>query len=420
MPRFKPDDFRMRSTDGVGLDWPITYDDLAPFYELGECLQGIAVRPGDPLAPPRTGRYLEPLPIGAAGRRLAEAFDRLGWHWWLVDRVLGEAARPEKACTHVGPCDFGCPIGRQASADRTLWPKAIAAGARLVTKARVQSFEHDSAGQVKAAIWRDDGGTLRRTRADLFLLAANGIGTPRLLLLSASGRYPNGLANGSGLLDRNLMLHPYASVSGRFEEPLSAAGEGATSGVISHQFYRTDRSRGFVRGLKLQLAPGADLLVTVCAEDLPEPENRVALSEEVRDRDGRPAAKLIYRVSENSRRILDFGLDRAAEALSEAGAIEISRNPLMADAGFHLMGTARMGTDPDAAVVDPFGRVHEHANLFIVDSSVFVTSAAVTPTNTALALALRTAEHIVVTRGREGRLGARRRLRPSDRIRSRE
>ena len=110
-----------------------------------------------------------------------------------------------------------------------------------------------------------------------------------------------------------------------------------------------------------------------------------------------PAPKMVYRVSENSRRILDFGMDRASEVLRSAGAEELYRTPLRAEAGFHLMGTARMGVDPDRSVVDRLGRCHDVPNLFIADASVFVTSTAVNPTATAQALALRTAEHIVAT-----------------------
>jgi choline dehydrogenase-like flavoprotein len=136
----------------------------------------------------------------------------------------------------------------------------------------------------------------------------------------------------------------------------------------------------------------------VCAEDLADPENRITLSDTLTDRDGLPAAKMIYKLSENSRKILDFGMERAEEVLLAAGAQEIFRTPLRPEAGFHLMGTARMGTDADTSVVDPFGRSHDHPNLFIADASVFVTAAAINPTATAQALALRAADHILATR----------------------
>lgn len=418
VPRFKPSDFRVRSTDGVADDWPIGYDDLAPFYDRVEAELGVALKPGDPLSPPRSGDHRPPLPIGASGRAVAAALDRLGWHWWPVDRVVG--ARGTAPCTHDGPCDFGCATGRAAAADRILWPRAIAAGARLLTEARVLEIE-EGGGRVRGVVWQDRDGVRRRIAADVVIVAANGIGTPKLLLQSASGAFPHGLGNRSGLVGRNLMLHAYAGTYAVFPEPFGPTDPEPTGGIISHEFYDSVPERGFVRGSKLQLiasarslpvavgeVPGANLAgrdlsdrvagFTVCGEDLPEPENRVTLSDRLTDRAGRPAARMIYRLSDNSRRLLDFGLARAEEALREAGASEIHHVPLRTHTGFHLMGTARMGADPETSVVDPFGRVHDLANLHVADSSVFVTGAAVNPTNTAMALALRQAEHIAATR----------------------
>jgi choline dehydrogenase-like flavoprotein len=259
-----------------------------------------------------------------------------------------------------------------------------------------------------------------------FVVAANGMGTPRLLLMSSSSRHPQGLGNGSGLLGKNLMLHPYGRVDGLFGELMGAWAPGEKAGIISFEFYSTRPQRGFVRGLKLQLTGGpppvaiargaivgtplawgqghhkafTDLFdhtcgMTVCAEDLADLDNSITLSPALRDSDGLPAPKMVYRVSENSRRILDFGLDRAEEVFREAGSKATFRTALRAEAGFHIMGTARMGNDPARSVADPFGRSHEVENLFIADASLFVTSACVNPTATAQALALRQADHIL-------------------------
>lgn len=134
---------------------------------------------------------------------------------------------------------------------------------------------------------------------------------------------------------------------------------------------------------------------TVCAEDIADPENRIMLSDRLTDRDGLPAARMVYRVSENSRRLLDQGLDRAGEALLAAGAKHLHRTPLRDQAGFHLMGTARMGRDPARSVTDPLGRCHEVPNLIIADSSSFVTASCLNPTATAQALALRATDGIL-------------------------
>ncbi|MBM6581865.1 GMC family oxidoreductase [Microvirga sp. BT689] len=429
VPRFRPEDFRIATLDGIGSDWPISYDDLAPYYEENEKRLGTAFVPGDPSAPPRGEHGLTLPTIGAHGRRFGKAFDRLGWHWWPVDLVVGrEADDPATVhCTHAGPCDLGCPSRIRSGADQAYMHDAIANGVRLLTRTRVMRLEHDADGRVTAALCMTDEGPLR-VEGRIFVLAANGMGTPHLLLLSRSERFPDGLGNDSGLVGRNLMLHPYARVDGLFPEAMGAWAAGEKAGIVSFEFYATRPERDFVRGLKLQLTGGpapvalacgagaGSMLpwgeahhaafeerfdricgLTVCAEDLAEDRNRITLSETLVDRDGTPAPKMIYTLSDNSRRILDFGMDRAEEVLREAGATAIDRTPLRAEAGFHLMGTARMGQDPARSVVDPFGRCHGVPNLYITDASVFVTSAAINPTATAQALALRTADSIAAT-----------------------
>ncbi|MEO1105320.1 MAG: GMC family oxidoreductase, partial [Pseudomonadota bacterium] len=230
----------------------------------------------------------------------------------------------------------------------------------------------------------------------------------------------------SGLVGRGLMLHPYGRIDGLFEEPLGAWAPHEIAGIVCLEFLPTQLASGAVRGVKLQLTPGpgAAALVrgaghgtpipwgkhhhremdarfdricgfTVCAEDLPEPENRVELSDRLLGRDGLPAARMVYRVSDNSRALLDHGLDRAGDALREAGAVHLHRTPLRDQAGFHLMGTTRMGTDAERSVTNSFGRCHDVPNLFIVDASTFVTASCLNPTATAQALALRTADAIL-------------------------
>jgi choline dehydrogenase-like flavoprotein len=188
---------------------------------------------------------------------------------------------------------------------------------------------------------------------------------------------------------------------------------------MSHEFYETDRARGFVRGYSFEILRGfgpvstallglqwgripwgADHhraygelfdrnagMVMIC-EDLPEPGNAVTLDPELRDSDGIPAPRITYRLSENSNRMLEHGVARAKDVLAAAGAKDTFAEAPLPFAGWHLMGTARMGTDPDRSVVNAWGRCHDVRNLFIVDGSIFVTAAAVNPTNTIQALAL--------------------------------
>jgi choline dehydrogenase-like flavoprotein len=325
-----------------------------------------------------------------------------------------------------GPCDLGCPIGAKASTDVTYWPKALKAGARLVTRARVREITLGPDGRADGVVYHDETGRERTQRARAVVLAANGIGTPRLLLNSRSARFPDGLANRSGLVGRNLMFHPYAMVRGLFDRPLGGHRGPLGCAIISQEFYETDLSRGFVRGYSFQVARGLSpiasahggflgdrvpwgrehrrayaerfdrtITVAVIAEDLPEPANRVDLDPALADGHGIPAPRVSYTLSENSRRMLDHGIARAREVLEAAGARQVASTPLLRAGGWHLMGTARMGSDPATSVVDAEGRCHDVPNLHIVDGSVMVTGAAVNPTSTIQATALYVADRMI-------------------------
>lgn len=420
--RLTPADFRVRSMDGVGHDWPISYDDLAPFYDRIEEDMGVSGMDGDPAYPAHAPYPLPPLPIGKPGARFSQAMNRLGWHWWPGSNgIPSRAYRGRNACVRRGTCDKGCADGAKASTFLTHWPDAIERGARLLTGARVREITVDANGLATGAVYVDRSGDERRVKADVVILCANGVGTARLMLLSQSARFPNGLSNGSGLVGRGLMLHPCGTVMGTFDEVMDSTVGPFGQLAYSMQFYGSDPSRGFLRGSKWSLIPhggplgfamemghGADMLgglvsafdraatLVVFCEDLPEDHNRVELDSELTDSDGLPAPKLFYKVSENSRKLLEYNTDRAAEALREAGANATYITPVNpACGGAHLLGTARMGVDPASSVVDRWGRSHEVPNLYIFDGSVFPSSGAVNPTATICALAQRGAEHLV-------------------------
>jgi choline dehydrogenase-like flavoprotein len=257
--------------------------------------------------------------------------------------------------------------------------------------------------------------------AKTVVIAANGLGTARLLLLSGGSAQAAGLANSSGLVGKNLMFHPFAVVSGTFPERVDGIETNYENAINSHEFYETDISRGFVRGSNWALCSAGGPLRTalslntwgpehssafsntfghgafwaIFGEDLPEESNYVTLDPTARDSGGIPGVKVTYKFSENSRRLIEFSAEKAAQSLAEAGASDVQQFLFVRDAGWHLLGTARMGTDPDRSVVNPWGETHDVENLFIADGSVFVTAGAVNPTNTIVALALRTADHIV-------------------------
>jgi choline dehydrogenase-like flavoprotein len=289
---------------------------------------------------------------------------------------------------------------------------------------------------VSGAHFVDRTGREHFQAADVTVLAANGIGTPRLLLLSASTKFPAGLANSSGLVGRRLMLHPFGTVVGLFEDDLGSTHGLWGQHIHSLQFYETDAARGFVRGAKWGLQPtggpismtrgypwgdnpiwgpnfhrelrrrlGHSALWGIIAEDLPEQENRVVLDPVLKDADGIPAPKLCYRMSENSKRLLEFHLARAKESLAAAGAHQVVIAPLIRETGWHILGTTRMGTDPATSVVDPWGRCHDVPNLFIYDGSIWPTSSGMNPTATIAAMSLWCAEYLVQNRREQKSIG---------------
>jgi len=418
--RLRPSDFRVRTLDGVADDWPIAYTDLEPYFDQTDLEFGISGLAGDPSLPPTPTPPHPPLPVGRGGRLVAHAHDRLGWHWWPgTNAIQPTTAGGRGGCLQWGTCLEGCPEGAKASADLTHWRRAVAGGADLRTGARAQRIRTDRRGRASGVEYVDRAGGEHFVPARVTVLAANGIGTPRLLLLSE-------LANRSGLVGRNLMVHPFASVAGVFEESLRAWIGHAGPKIVSYEFYETDAARGFVRGAKWSLgamagpvgiallAPaeggpgfgrahaagmrerlGRMLTWSIFTEDLPEAHNRVELSADATDSAGLPAARVHYRISDNTRRMLDFHAERARESLQAAGATQIDATVPVRASGWHLLGTARMGTDPERSVVDPNLRAHDVPNLYIADGSTFVTSAGVNPTSTVAALAARLGDHLV-------------------------
>ena len=424
-PRIHPSDFRVRTLDGVADDWPLSYQQLEPFYDLNDRMVGVAGVTGDTAYPVKSPRQTPPVPLGKLGNTIVAGFDKLGWHWWPSDSaILTEAYDGRSSCNNCGPCDIGCTRRAKASADITYWPKAQAKGAVLKTHARVREVTVGMDGLVDGVVYYGPDGGVHKQKARIVVMACNGVGTPRLLLNSKSSLFPDGLANGSGLVGKNLMFHPYAIVTGVFDEVLDGFKGPIGCSVISQEFYETDLSRGFVRGYAIQVVRsygpaetalggiegqvipwgedhrrvfaerfGRTVTLAVIGEDLPEAHNRVTLDPSLADSDGIPAPKVNYSLSENSLKMMDHGCARATEVLEAAGAKEVLVNPLLRPAGWHLMGTGRMGSDGGNSVVDAYGRCHDVKNLFMIDGSIFVTGAAVNPTSTIQALALYIADH---------------------------
>src|SRR5580698_15590 len=254
-PRLHPSDFRVRTLDGVADDWPVDYPTLEPFFTENDRMTGVSGLAGDPACPPKRPP-MPPLPLGKSGVQFAKAMNKLGWHWWPSDTALATTEYEGRApCINLGHCTPGCAQGAKASTDITYWPAAIRAGVELRTRCRVREIVTNEHGMAAGVIYYDADGIERYQPAEVVILACNGIGTPRLLLNSASSRFPDGLANSSGMVGKNLMLHPWPQVIGYVEDELDG-DRGPQTVIWSKQFYETDAARDFLRGYTLQFSRG--------------------------------------------------------------------------------------------------------------------------------------------------------------------
>ncbi len=429
-PRMRPSDFRAKSLDGVAEDWPVDYTTLAPFYEINDRNTGVSGLGGNP-AYPDYEPELPPIPIGKLGQTLARGFNTMGWHWWPSDvSILSQDKDGREKCVNAGTCDLGCAAGAKGGTNFTYWPTLENAGVELRTECRVREILIDKhTGMATGVLYYGPDEQLHEQKAEMVIVACNGVGTPRLLLNSKSALFPEGLANRSDQVGRNLMFHPLTGVSGVFDEPMDGHKGPMACSILSQEFYESDSSRGFVRGYGLHSGRSTTPMtyalggygidspipwgaahremideiypylagLTVVTEDLPEAHNRVTLDSELTDSDGIPAPKISYRLSENTRKMLKHGEARAREVLLAAGAKKIllkSTDEVWWRAGWHQMGTCRMGHNPETSVVNGWGRCHDVKNLFIVDGSIFVTAGAVNPTSTIQALALYIGDNI--------------------------
>jgi choline dehydrogenase-like flavoprotein len=429
-PRYKPIDFRKGTEHGIAgnIDWPITYEDLAPYYDINDAEVGISGVHGDPAYPPRPDAPRQkPINPGKLGLKFAKGLDQLGWHWWPSDNgILTEDKDGRLPCNECGNCLQGCPRGSLAGMDVSLIPKALADGLDLRVNARVSRIEAKD-GKATGAEYVDRvTGETHFVSAKIVVLAASGIGTPRLLLMSEQNGHPDGLCNANGLVGTHLMHHSFAFVDCWFDDPIQGYKGAFGAPLYSHEFYHSDTNRGFVNGVAMQvgrsfgsaytamgthtanIAPWGEghreffdshfahhLLVFMFGEDLPILENRVTLDPDVKDSNGLPAAHIEFNVSENDRRLCDFGVQRITDVANALGASETSHTGVLSPPpGWHLMGTARMGNNPEDSIVNKYNQTWELPNLFIADGAALTTGGAVNPTSTIGAISTRAAEYI--------------------------
>jgi len=415
-----PNDFRIHSLYGVGVDWPISYDDLEPYYQEAEEIMGVSGAP-DTGSPRNKPFPMEPVAEPWAMRRVRE---RLAGTFPVVTNTTARNSRGydgRPACCGNNSCQPICPIDAQYHGGLAA-DAAEAAGAKLVANANVYKLEHDAAGRVVAALYYDPDKTAHRVTGKTFIVAANGIESPRLLLLSASDKFPHGLANSSDMVGRNLMDHPSTSLTFDADEDLwLGRGPQSPSSIntmrdgafrAEHAPYRLDftnisRVDGATRALiadgvygveferRLRHSAARELNVKNVLEVLPRPEHRITLSDQ-KDAMGIPKPEAHYSIDDYTRK----GHERSKDDFIRIAALMGGSNLRFSkDGDFannqHICGTLSMGNDPATSVCDGWGRTHDHENLFLASTGILPTSGTCNSTENGVALALRTVQHML-------------------------
>lgn len=440
--RFRPVDFKEHSLlgpiPGTGFaDWPVSYEELEPYYTKVDWQIGVSGAQG-PSDPPRSRPYpMPPLPIKSSGVLLEKGARALGLNPQPAPlAVLSKPFNGRAPCMHCGFCmAFGCEAGAKSSTLVSMIPLAEATGnceiRPLSTVTRISTGKN---GRVEKVVYLNANGTELAQKAKAVIVAANGAETPRLLLMSESDAHPHGLANGSGLVGKYLMSNAHSETAAWFGEPLNDYKSVQVSRIV-HDFYDSDPNRGFYGGGGIDARPlldatpimhaltgvppdipgwGAEykafleysftrkMSLLGSATSLPVESNNISLDPEVKDDKGRPAIRVTYRDHDDDLAIASFLQDRSSEILEAAGAERIWKHEVVPTTLLaHLLGTCRMGDDPETSVVDRYHRSHEVPNLFVCDGSNFVTSGRGQPTMTIQALAFRASDHI----GRMARAG---------------
>jgi choline dehydrogenase-like flavoprotein len=437
--RLHEKDFEMQSRYGLASDWPISYADLQPYYATAEEELGVAGREGDnPFAPPRENAYpMEAFPFSYSDTMFMDVCERLG----IATHSAPQARNTEQydgrsPCLGYSTCIKVCPSGAKYSGDVHV-EKAEQEGVRVIDRASVQSLEHDADGsRIEAAVYATPNGETYRQPARQFVVACGAVETARLLLLSKSETYPDGLANSSGVVGRYFMEHPSVGIDGEIDQQTNQNPIGFYT-MESQQFYDHEASRpgsftlvfenrGATVPMDMALSGGdsgvfedlsdvaagdrwGDALFDAMQEDysqrevgleaaveqLPRKENTVTLDRTKTDDHGNPVPEVSWNLGAHERKTMERSLNVQREVLTEMDAeITSVRGPDNPGHAGHHMGTTRMSNDPGKGVVDSRLRTHDVGNLTIASGSVFVTGGAVPPTLTIAALSLKAAEHI--------------------------
>jgi choline dehydrogenase-like flavoprotein len=433
--RLRPVDFKERSLLGSisgtnFADWPITYEELEPYYTKVDWEIGVSGEPG-PFDAPRSKPFpMPPMPIKSSGVLLEKGAAALGLHAQAEPHaILSKPHNGRAACVSCGFCMFyGCEAGAKSSTLAAMIPLAEASGnCEIRPESVVIRIDTNEQGRADQVVYLDSDGVEHAQKAKAVVVSANGAETSRLLLMSANAQHPDGLANSSGYVGRNLMFNQHALSIGVYEHTLNEF-KGVQVSRIIHDFYETDEKRGHYGGGGIDARPlfsatpifhalvGADpnvprwgkqfkdtmahdfsrtLNIVGSNTSLALDSNNVTLDPDSKDAWGRPAIRVTYMDHPDDLAMAAFLEDRTVELHEAAGAEKIWRFGIHPNnGGEHLLGTCRMGDDPATSVVDSKHRSHDVPNLFICDGSSMVTSGRGQPTMTIMALAFRAADHI--------------------------
>ncbi|SMX91258.1 Choline dehydrogenase [Brevibacterium aurantiacum] len=413
-PRFKNHEFRARSAygriEGANLlDWPITLEEMAPYYDRAEKSMGSTHVHGRP-----------PLPANNNYKVFANGAKEVGYRYYATGPYATNAEEYDGR-----PASIQDGFNFQGDKNKSKWstlvreiPRAAETGLLdLRPDSQAVQITHDSEGKADAVLYLDGDGNLQRQAAKLVCVAGNSIETPRLLLLSGTPSFPDGLANSSGQVGRNYMRHLTGTVWGHFDKPVRMYRGETMAGVIADGSIH-DPDRGFAGGYYMEtislgpafmsafVEPGAwgpdfaalmDRYLNtagmwIVGEDLPQESNRITLNTTVKDQHGLPVPNVHYDDHANDLAMREHGYAAGESVYKAVGAQTSHRTPPYPST--HNLGTARMSERPEDGVVDKWGRTHDVKNLFISDGSVFTSSAAANPTLTIVALAIRQAEYI--------------------------
>ena len=423
--RFSAQDFRMRSLYGTPNgstldDWPITYDDLEPFYEKAEYEIGVAGEASNPFAAPRRKPYpMPPFPYNTEGRLLEASARRLGFHPFPIPMLRNSVPYGGRAaCIHCRYCvGFACEVQAKCGTQNTVIPTAMATGNCVVrTQATVNQVLTDDKGRATGVSYFDNEGRFATQTADLVVVSAAATESARLLLNSKSKLFPTGLGNRSGWVGRNLQGHAYCGAWGLFEDEVyDDVGAGATiamcdfnhgtpglrgGGMLANEFIRLpylfsrnrpDGEPGWGRAHKDIQRTYFKRSISVIGpvQEMPVFDCRVELDPVLKDRWGIPVARISGARHPHDLEIARFMASKAEAWLKETGATRtFLRLPgTGVSGGQHQAGTCRMGNDPKTSVVNRQCRVHDVDNLFVIDGSVHVTNGGYNPVLTIMAIA---------------------------------